>query len=201
MSKGPTGVRYAELDRETNETRVQVVLDLDGGTRQDVSSGIAFFDHMLSLFAFHGQLDLGVKAEGDLGVDDHHTVEDIGIVLGRAIAEASQASEGIQRYASNHTPMDDSLVLVALDFSGRGYLDFDVRFKRERLGQLSTECVKEFFRAIVANAGITLHIRQIAGENDHHICEAIFKGFGRALHDAAMPTERRAVPSTKGKMG
>ncbi|MBX3119655.1 MAG: imidazoleglycerol-phosphate dehydratase HisB [Fimbriimonadaceae bacterium] len=201
MSKGPTGVRYAELDRDTNETRVQVVLDLDGGTRQDVSTGIGFFDHMLQLFAFHGQLDLGVKAEGDLNVDDHHTVEDVGIVMGKAISEASAASEGIQRYASNHTPMDDALVLVAIDFSGRGFLDFDVRFSRDKIGDLSTECVKEFFRAITANAGVTLHIRQIAGENDHHICEAIFKGFGRALRDATIPTERRAAPSTKGQIG
>ncbi len=201
MSKGPTGVRYAELERETKETRVQVVLDLDGGTRQDVTTGIGFLDHMLSLFAFHGEINLGVKAEGDLHVDDHHTVEDVGIVLGKAIAEAARASEGIQRYASNHTPMDEALVLVALDFSGRGYLDFDVTFNRETLGQLSTECVKEFFRALAVNAGITLHIRQIVGDNDHHICEAIFKGFGRALHEATTPSDRRTAPSTKGQIG
>lgn len=201
MSKGPTGVRYAELERETTETRVQVVLDLDGGSRQDVSTGIGFLDHMLTLFAFHGQVDLGVKAEGDLTVDDHHTVEDVGIVLGKAIQEACQASEGIQRYGSVHMPMDEALVLVAVDISGRGHLEYDARFRRDNIGSLSTECVKEFFRAVAMNAGITLHIRQIAGENDHHICEAIFKGFGRALRDATQASERKGAPSTKGKLG
>jgi imidazoleglycerol-phosphate dehydratase len=199
MSKTAPGVRFAELYRETNETRVQIVLDIDGGTRRDVTTGIAFFDHMLQQLAFHGQVDLGLSAEGDLEIDDHHTVEDCGIVLGQAIRQALDQDESIVRYASNHTPMDEALVLVALDFSGRGVLSFDVEWKREKLGELSTECVREFFRAVSSHARLTLHIKKIHGDNDHHVCEAIFKAFGRALHDAVIKTERRGVTSTKGK--
>jgi imidazoleglycerol-phosphate dehydratase len=201
MSKGTPGVRFAELDRETKETRVNVVLDLDGGSRQDISTGIGFFDHMLELMAFHGLLDVGITAEGDLNVDDHHTVEDVGIVFGRAIRQCLVESEPIVRYADNHTPMDDALVMVALDVSGRGGLHCDVCFTREALGGLSTECVQEFFGAMATHGGITLHIRQIAGTNDHHICEAIFKGVGRALHAATRKADRRTVSSTKGKLG
>ena len=198
MAKSAPGVRYAELERETHETRVTVVLDLDGGTRQDISTGVGFFDHMLQLMAFHGQVDLGLTCEGDLEVDDHHTVEDCGIVLGQAFAHAISDEKSIQRYASNHTPMDEALVLVALDISGRGILGYNVNFKREKIGDLSTECVREFFRAFTTHAKVTLHIHQIAGENDHHICEAIFKGFGRALKFGAEKSERRSS-STKGK--
>ncbi|HRF60247.1 MAG TPA: imidazoleglycerol-phosphate dehydratase HisB [Fimbriimonadaceae bacterium] len=200
MSKGAPGVRYAELDRETRETRVHVVIDLDGGTRQDIGTGIEFFDHMLELMAFHGHFDLGVHAEGDLLVDDHHTVEDVGIVIGKAIARALEDSEPIERYASNHTAMDDALVLVALDMSGRGRFHGDLPFTRDRLGQMSTENVAEFFRGLCQHAGITLHIRRLAGENDHHLCEAVFKGFGMALHAATRRSERRGTPSTKGKI-
>lgn len=200
MSKNAPGVRYAELDRETSETHIQVVLDLDGGTRRDILTGIGFFDHMLELFAFHGQVDVGIGAEGDLEVDDHHTVEDTGIVLGKAIREALAAGEGIVRYGTATLPMDEALVLVALDISGRGQLHWDVEFKRERLGDLATENIREFFRALCAHAGITLHIRKIAGQNDHHVCEAIFKAFGRALFEATRVTERRGTVSTKGKM-
>ncbi|MBC8065951.1 MAG: imidazoleglycerol-phosphate dehydratase HisB [Chlorobia bacterium] len=199
MSKNSPGVRFAELTRETSETNIQVVLDLDGGSRRDILTGIGFFDHMLELFAFHGQVDVGLGAEGDLEVDDHHTVEDTGIVLGKAIREALTTGDAIERYSSVHVPMDDALVLIAMDISGRGHLSWNVTFKRDRVGDLATENVREFFRALTAHAGITLHVRMIAGENDHHICEAIFKGFGRALHLATRIAERRNANSTKGK--
>lgn len=200
MSKGAPGVRYAEVDRDTRETRVHVVLDLDGGSRQDIDTGIQFFDHMLELMAFHGRLDLGVRAEGDLQVDDHHTVEDVGIVLGKAISRALEESEPIERYASNHTAMDEALVLVAIDVSGRGRFHGDLPFTRDRLGQMSTENVAEFFRSLCLHAGMTMHLRRLASENDHHLCEAAFKGFGIALHAATRRSERRGTPSTKGKI-
>jgi imidazoleglycerol-phosphate dehydratase len=191
-------VRYAEVYRETAETRVQVVMDLDGGTRQDITTGIGFFDHMLAQLAFHGYVDLGISVEGDLKVDDHHTVEDVGIVLGQAMHQALDSDLGIQRYANNTTPMDEALVLVALDISGRGGLYYDVEFKREKIGDLSTENVREFLRAFSSHAHLTLHVRKLAGENDHHICEAIFKGLGRAIHEATLHKERRGSSSTKG---
>ena len=200
MSKGTPGVRFAEVERETKETHVNVVLDLDGGSRQDISTGVGFFDHMLELMAFHGLLDVGIRAEGDLTVDDHHTVEDVGIVLGRAIRQCLVESEPIVRYASNHTPMDDALILVALDISGRGGLHYDVSFQRHFLGELSTECVREFFSALASHGGLNLHVRQVAGTNDHHICEAVFKGVGLALHEATRKSDRRTVSSTKGKL-
>ncbi len=199
MSKIVPSVRYAEVDRETAETTIHAVLDLDGGSRQDVSTGIGFFDHMLQQMAFHGFMNLGLAVEGDLQVDDHHTIEDIGIVIGQAIREALQGG-AIDRFASNHSVMDESLVLVALDISGRGILTFDCPFHREKIGEMSTECVREFFRALCAHACITLHIRKVAGENDHHTCEAIFKGFGRALHAATRMVDRRTPSSTKGKL-
>lgn len=200
MSRTTQGIRYAEIDRETGETCVRVVLALDGGSRRDISTGLAFFDHMLTQLAFHGQLDFGVNAEGDLQVDDHHTVEDVGICFGKAIQQ-TLLEDPIVRYASNHTVMDDALVLVAMDISGRGQLYFDAEFKRDKIGDLSTECVKEFFAAVAANAGISLHLRKIAGENDHHVCEALFKGFGLALHSATRTVERRGPSSTKGHIG
>lgn len=194
-------MRFAEIDRETKETRVNVVLDLDGGTKQDIDTGIGFFNHMLTLLAFHGMLDLGVKAEGDLHVDDHHTVEDVGIVLGRAFRQSLVESDPVVRYGSNLTPMEDALVLVALDISGRGSLHYDLRFDREKLGEMSTECIQEFFHAFAFNAGINLHIKQMSGTNCHHLCEAAFKGVGRALNQATRKSERRQVSSTKGKLG
>lgn len=199
MSRDAPGVRYAEVFRETSETRVQVVLDLDGGTRRDILTGIGFFDHMLSQLAFHGHIDLGVSAEGDIEIDDHHTVEDVGIVLGQALAQATDANDSIARYSDNHTPMDEALVLVSVDVSGRGVLVFDVDFKREKIGDLSTECIREFFRALTTHSGITVHIKKIAGDNDHHVCEAIFKGFGRAISAAYGKVERQHGSSTKGK--
>ena len=200
MSKQAPGVRFAEVDRESTETRVSVVLDLDGGTKRDISTGIGFFDHMLQQLAFHGQFDVGIKAEGDLHIDDHHTVEDVGIVLGQAIKQALDGDKPIIRYASNHTPMDEALILCAVDISGRGGCFFEVQLKRDSVGGLATECVKEFFRALTTHSGITLHMRQIAGENDHHIIEGTFKAFGRALHEATRISDRRGSPSTKGML-
>lgn len=199
MSKTTPGVRYAEIDRETGETSVRVVLDLDGGTRRDINTGIGFFDHMLAQFAFHGMIDVGVSVEGDLLVDDHHTVEDVGIVLGRAIREAL-GTEPIERYADAVTPMDEALVQVVVDISGRGQAFVDLPFRREQIGSLATECVTEFFRAVAYHAGMTVHVRKVAGENDHHVCEAAFKGFGRVLHLATQRSDRRGSTSTKGKI-
>lgn len=198
MGANSQGVRYAEIERETKETRVRVVLDLDGGTRRDISTGIPFFDHMLQQLAFHGQFDVGIGAEGDLHIDDHHTVEDVGIVLGKAFRHALENSDPVVRYASNHTVMDEALVLVALDLSGRGVLTYEVPFVREKVGELATENVREFCRALSAYGGITLHVHKIAGVNDHHVCEAIFKGIGRALHEATRKSDRRGSVSTKG---
>jgi imidazoleglycerol-phosphate dehydratase len=198
MSKTAPGVRYAEVERETKETRVQVVLDLDGGTRRDILTGVGFFDHMLAQLAFHGQFDVGISAEGDLEIDDHHTVEDVGIVLGQAIKQALDHDSSIARYADTATVMDEALVLVAIDISGRGMLCYDVEFKRDAIGELSTECVREFLRAFSTHSGITLHVRKLAGENDHHICEALFKGLGRALYEATRKIDRRGSASTKG---
>lgn len=199
MSKSTPGVRFAELYRESGETRIQVVLDLDGGTRRDISTGVGFFDHMLQQLAFHGRIDVGISAEGDLHIDDHHTVEDVGIVLGKALSQAV-GNEPIVRYGHTMSPMDEALVLVALDISGRGILTYDVDFRREKIGDMATENIREFFRALSAHGGITLHIRKIAGENDHHVAEAIFKGIGRALYEATRKSERRGVTSTKGML-
>ena len=200
MSKPAKTIRFAEVDRETAETDIRLTLDLDGGSKVDAETGIPFLDHMLDQFGFHGHVDLGIKARGDTQVDDHHTVEDVGIVIGVGIRRALLDSDAITRFGSVHVPMDDALVLVAVDISGRGYLDFDVEFEREKIGGLSLENVREFFHALAINAGITLHIRKLAGVNDHHVCEAIFKGFGIALCQALMRTESRKASSTKGKI-
>lgn len=200
MSKSAPGVRFAEVDRETKETNIHIVLDLDGGTKQDISTGIGFFDHMLHLMAYHGQFDVGIEAEGDLHIDDHHTVEDTGIVLGRAFRDALESSGPIGRYGSCHMVMDEALVLVALDISGRSGLFYDVHYTRDTVGGLATENVKEFLRAFSANAGFTIHVKKISGENDHHIIEAIFKGLGRVLEQATRKAERRSGNSTKGRI-
>lgn len=201
MSKPPQGVRYGEVDRETSETKIHLVLDLDSGCKVNVTTGIGFFDHMLSLFGYHAGIGLGISAEGDYGVDDHHTVEDVGICLGSALRQALQGSGGNERYGQWLLPMDEALVLVAMDISGRGVLGFDVAWKRERLGSLATENVREFLRAFTSAAGVTLHVKKLAGENDHHVCEAIFKGMGRAFRMAIEPNGRSEANSTKGVIG
>ena len=200
MSKGSPHVRYAEIERETTETKVSVVLDLDGGQRRDVHTGIGFLDHMLQLMAFHGQFNLGVTADGDLEVDDHHTVEDVGITLGQAFRTALLEVTSIQRYGDLLSPMDDALVAVAVDISGRGMAFVDLPFRRENLGGLATENIAEFMRAFATHSGMTIHVRRLAGENDHHLCEAVFKGLGRALHAATRTSDRQGVASTKGKL-
>lgn len=200
MSKTTPGVRYGEVDRETNETKIRVVVDMDGGSRCDVDTGIPFFDHMLHQLAFHGLIDLGVQCEGDLEVDDHHTVEDVGIAMGKAFLQTLDPAGSIQRFASGHFAMDGALVLVALDICGRPTLTTDFEFKRESIGGLSTENVKEFLGAFASHSKISLHVRKVCGDNDHHVIEAIFKGLGICLHNASEKIERRGVGSTKGKL-
>jgi imidazoleglycerol-phosphate dehydratase len=156
---------------------------------------------MLHQLGFHGHLDLGIKAGGDTDVDDHHTVEDTGIVLGVGIKRALIETEGINRFASATVPMDDALVAVSMDICGRGYLAYNVEFTRDSIGGLSLENVREFFQALALNAGITLHVRKLAGTNDHHVCEAVFKSFGVALRHALARSERVGAPTTKGKIG
>lgn len=190
-------MRQAHNVRETKETKLEVGLSLDGSGKSDVQTGIGFFDHMLDLMAFHSGYDLMVKADGDLDVDDHHTVEDIGILMGRLFSQAIGDKRGIQRYGSFRMPMDETLAAVDLDISGRPYLVFLAEFSRDMVGGLSTEMVEEFLRAFAFNAGITLHVEILHGKNDHHKIEAIFKALGRALAQASAITSDRIV-SSKG---
>ena len=193
--------RKAEVDRQTKETKVKVSIDLDGMGESRIVTGIGFFDHMLTLFAKHGLFDLEVTATGDLEVDCHHTVEDIGIVLGQALAKASGDKAGIRRYGQFHIPMDEALALVVVDFSGRPYLAFEAELGQGRLGEFDVEMVEEFLRALAVNAGLTLHVRVLAGKNRHHIVEAIFKALGRAL-SASLEKDARVqgIPSSKGSL-
>jgi imidazoleglycerol-phosphate dehydratase len=191
--------RRATIERNTAETQIQLSLALDGSGQAEVRTGVPFLDHMLVLLARHGLFDLEVRATGDTDVDLHHTVEDTGICLGQAIAGAAGDKAGIVRYGSVHLPMDETLVLVALDLSGRPYLEYDLQVAGRRIGEFEADLGEEFFRAVAVNAGLTLHIRQLAGRNPHHILEAAFKGFGRALDAATRRDERvQGVPSTKG---
>lgn len=193
--------RKAEISRKTTETNIQVSLNLDGNGTGNISTGIGFFDHMLTLFTRHGLLNLRVRAEGDLEVDAHHTVEDVGIVLGQAIKEALGDKKSIRRYGTAYVPMDETLALVSLDISGRPFLVFDVKFTTEMTGQMETQLFEEFFRALAFNAGITLHVKVLYGSNSHHMAEAVFKAFGRALDEAARLDERiEGVMSTKGSL-
>ena len=193
--------RKSEIKRKTNETDISLSMNIDGTGKGDINTGVGFFDHMLSLFARHGLFDLKVMAKGDLDVDAHHTVEDVGIVLGQAIKEALGDKKSIKRYGSSFVPMDEALALVALDLSGRPYLVFDARFENQKLGNMDTELVEEFFRAVANNAGINLHIKVFYGSNTHHIIEAIFNAFGRALDEASGIDNRiEGVMSTKGML-
>lgn len=193
--------RTAEVKRTTKETDISVTLNLDGSGRADISTGIGFFDHMLEGFSRHGFFDLECRVEGDLQVDGHHTVEDTGIVLGQAIANAAGDKKGIRRYGSFILPMDDALVLCAVDLCGRPYLNFDCAFPVERVGGLDTELVREFFYAVSYSAGMNLHIKLLDGSNAHHIIEAMFKAFAKAL-DLATGFDSRVtdVLSTKGSL-
>lgn len=193
--------RKAELKRKTSETDISVSLELDGTGKYEVKTGIGFFDHMLEGFTKHGSFDLKLTANGDLNVDNHHTVEDVGIVLGSAIRQALGDKEGINRYASFIQPMDDALVLVAVDLCNRPYLNFKYNFNVERVGYFETETLNEFFYALSYAAGMNIHIKVLDGENAHHIIEAMFKGFANALKIAcAKDGDRKGVLSTKGQI-
>ena len=194
-------MREAAISRKTHETDICLRLNLDGSGRCDAASGIGFLDHMLNSFARHGLFDLELRCKGDLHVDTHHTVEDIGIVLGKAIAEAVGDKKGIRRYGSSMLPMDESLVMAVLDLSGRPYFVWDAELTAERVGTLETETIREFFAAISYSASMNLHIKEFYGENTHHVIEAMFKAFARALSEAVSLDPRITdVLSTKGSL-
>ncbi len=191
--------RKAEVQRKTKETAVGLKLNLDGSGKHSIVTGIPFFDHMLSLLAYHSRLDLSIKAKGDIAVDAHHTVEDVGICLGDGIRKALGDAKGIQRYGMAMIPMDETLASVALDFSMRPWLVFQMKLRKSKIGTFDTELVEEFFKALCNHARMTLHINLLYGKNSHHMVEAVFKGFGRALKEAVSVDERASqVPSTKG---
>ncbi len=191
--------RKAEVQRKTKETAVVLKLNLDGSGKHSIVTGIPFFDHMLSLLAYHSRLDLSIQAKGDLAVDAHHTVEDVGICLGDGIRKALGNAQGIQRYGMAMIPMDETLVAVALDISMRPWLVFQMKLRKSRIGTFDTELVEEFFKALCNHAKLTLHINLHYGKNSHHMVEAVFKGFGRTLKEAVSFDPRSSqVPSTKG---
>jgi imidazoleglycerol-phosphate dehydratase len=194
--------RQASLKRETKETQIDLWLDLDGTGSFEIDTGVGFFDHMLSHIAKHGLIDLKLKATGDLQVDAHHLVEDVGIVFGQVLAQAVGDKKGISRFGDALCPLDEALVGVALDLSGRTHLEFGLQFPTQKVGDFDTELVLEFFRAVAANAAMTLHLWQQSGLNSHHIAESAYKSFGRALRMAVEHDERQAglVPSTKGTL-
>lgn len=189
--------RLSQISRKTNETNINLKINLDGNGTSVLKTEVGFLNHMISLLAFHSNIDIELDSKGDIEVCDHHLIEDIGIALGRSINEALGDKKGIKRYGTFFLPMDESLVMVSLDISGRSYLHFEAGFKRESIGNFSTEMVKEFFRAVAFNAGITLHIKVLYGENDHHKIEGIFKCVGRALKEA-INIEGNIIPSSKG---
>ncbi|MBY0382707.1 MAG: imidazoleglycerol-phosphate dehydratase HisB [Xanthobacteraceae bacterium] len=196
-------MRTATIKRKTKETDITVSVNLDGTGKSEVATGIGFFDHMLDLLARHSLIDIMVKADGDLHVDYHHTTEDVGIALGQAVKQALGGMAGITRYASIHMPMDETLSRVVLDISGRSVLVFKVEFPRHKIGEFDTELVREWFHAFSNNAGVTLHVETLYGENSHHIAESCFKGLARALRAAVTidPRTGGAIPSTKGQLG
>lgn len=193
--------RSAFIERATKETRISVTLELDGTGRTDIQTGVGFFDHMLDAFGRHGLFDLTVRCDGDLDVDAHHTVEDVGIVIGQCFRQALGDKVGISRFSSLAMPMDEALILAAVDISGRGELFWDVPIGPERVGAFDCELGHEFFAGLARDAGVTLHLRKISGENAHHILEGTFKAAGRALRLACEPDPRvTGVPSTKGSL-
>lgn len=195
-------MRIAEVTRNTNETRIRVKIDLDGTGRCKLATGVPFFEHMLDQIARHGLVDLEVEAEGDLHIDDHHTVEDVGITLGQAIARALGDKRGICRYGHAYVPLDEALSRVVIDFSGRPGLSWHVPFTRATIGRFDVDLAQEFFQGLVNHAQMTLHVDNIRGTNAHHQCETVFKAFGRAFRMAAEADPRTAgqVPSTKGSL-
>ena len=193
-------MRNAEIMRNTAETRIALSLNLDGTGKSDIKTGVGFLDHMLTLFAKHGRFDLTVSCNGDTYVDDHHTVEDVGIALGQAFKTALGDKKGITRYGNMILPMDEALILTAVDLSGRGYLGYDLQIPTQKVGTFDTELVEEFWLGFIRNAECTLHIRQLAGTNSHHIIEGAFKSAGRSLRAAVAiePAFADEIPSTKG---
>ncbi|MDQ7988413.1 MAG: imidazoleglycerol-phosphate dehydratase HisB [Candidatus Dactylopiibacterium sp.] len=195
-------MRQAEVSRNTLETRISVRIDLDGSGRAELATGVPFFDHMLEQIARHGLIDLSIKAQGDLHIDAHHTVEDVGITLGQAFAQAVGDKKGLRRYGHAYVPLDEALSRVVVDLSGRPGLEYHVTYTRARIGEFDVDLAREFFQGFVNHAGVTLHIDNLRGINAHHQCETVFKAFGRALRAAAEVDERAAgaMPSTKGTL-
>ena len=195
-------MRQATIKRETSETRMTASVNLDGTGQHDIATGIGFLDHMLAQLSRHGLIDISLKVEGDLHIDGHHTTEDSGIALGQAFAQALGDKKGITRFGHAYVPMDETLSRVALDISGRPYLIWKVDFRRDRLGDMDTELFKEWFQAFAQHAGLTLHVENIYGENNHHIAESCFKACARALRLAISPDARApdSIPSTKGSL-
>ena len=193
-------MRTAAINRKTNETDIRLTLNLDGSGKSEINSGVGFLDHMLTLFARHGRFDLTLVCDGDTYVDDHHSVEDIGIALGQVFAEALGDKRGVIRYGSFVLPMDETLILTAVDLSGRAYLNYDLHIPTQKVGTFDTELTEEFFLGFVRNANLTLHLKQLEGKNSHHIIEGTFKSFGRTMKQAVAIDEnfRDEIPSTKG---
>ena len=193
-------MREVQIVRKTNETNIRLSLNLDGTGESNINSGVGFLDHMLTLFARHGRFDLHLSCDGDTYVDDHHTVEDIGIALGQAFTQALGDKRGIIRYGSFILPMDETLILCAVDISGRSYLNFDLHIPTQKVGTFDTELAEEFFLGFVRNANLTLHIKQLEGKNSHHIIEGTFKAFGRTMKQAVAIDDqfKDEIPSTKG---
>ncbi|MFD1038289.1 imidazoleglycerol-phosphate dehydratase HisB [Virgibacillus byunsanensis] len=194
-------MRRQTINRHTKETEIMLDFTIDGSGNSNINTGVGFFDHMLTLMTKHGLFDLNLTCNGDLAVDQHHSVEDIGIALGQAFSTSLGNKEGITRYATTTTPMDESLSTLSLDISGRSYFVFNVEGLKDKVGNFDTELVEEFFQAFVSNANVTLHINLAYGKNTHHIIESIFKGFGRVLDQASQLNPRiKGVPSTKGTL-
>ena len=195
-------MRTAEIKRKTNETDIELYINLDGRGESEIKTGVGFLDHMMTLFSKHSGFDLKIRCDGDRFVDDHHSVEDIGIALGLALLKALGDKTGIRRYGDVLIPMDEALIQAAVDISGRGYLGFGLEIPTEKVGCFDTELVEEFFAALTRSAGITLHLRQLAGKNSHHIIEGAFKAAARALRAAAEedPRFKDSIPSTKGAL-
>lgn len=196
-------MRKGRISRDTSETKILVEVNLDGSGAYDVATGIGFLDHMVEQFSRHSLIDVTMKVAGDLHIDQHHTTEDSAIALGQAIAQALGDKAGIGRYGSAYSPMDETLTRVALDISGRPFLVWKARFTQEKLGEWDTELIEHWFHSVAQAAGITLHVQLLYGQNNHHVCEAIFKGFARAMRSAVEldPRKGGAIPSTKGLLG
>jgi imidazoleglycerol-phosphate dehydratase len=196
-------MRTGRISRDTSETKILVEVDLDGTGAYEVSTGIGFLDHMVEQFSRHSLIDVTMKVDGDLHVDQHHTTEDSAIAIGQAILEALGDKAGIGRYGEAHSAMDEALSRVVLDISGRPFLVWRAKFTQERLGEMDTELFEHWFHSIAQAAGITLHVEQLYGENNHHVCEGIYKGFARAMRQAVSldPRKGGAIPSTKGRLG